>query len=147
MCSNWFKTCSNVSNVVQPVQNLFKCVQNCSKIISLSSARGPTWQAELDLVYQKTAVLGGDGVRCLMVNVLNVFHFLGTFPLVGALLRIWSSCIFCINNRYCTLDCLLRCIPLLYFTLMPLTPYVAMAAEDWEWRRVDLGGLVTEKML
>ena len=40
MCSNLFKTCSNV----------FKCVQNCSKIISLSSARGPTWQAELDLV-------------------------------------------------------------------------------------------------
>ena len=69
--------------------------------------------------------------------------FRGPFP--GALLRIWSFCIFCINNPYCTLDCLLHCIPLLYFTLMPLTPYVAMAAEDWEWRRVDLGGLVTEK--
>ena len=51
MCSNGFKTCSNVSNVFQPVQNLFNCVQNCSKIISLSSARGPTWQAELDLVF------------------------------------------------------------------------------------------------
>ena len=50
MCSNGFKTCSNVSNVFQPVQNLFKCVQNCSKIIRVSSARGPTWQAELDLV-------------------------------------------------------------------------------------------------
>ena len=51
MCSNGFKTCSNVSNVFQPVQNLFKCVQNCSKIIRVSSARGPTWQAELDLVF------------------------------------------------------------------------------------------------
>ena len=40
MCSNLFKTCSNV----------FKSVQNCSKIIRFSSARGPTWQAELDLV-------------------------------------------------------------------------------------------------
>ena len=76
---------------------------------------------------------------------LKCFPFFGTFPLVGALLRIWSSCIFCINNRYCTLDCLLRCIPLLYFTLMPLTPYVAMAAEDWEWRRVDLGGTCYRK--
>ena len=40
MCSSLSKTCSNV----------FKCVQNCSKIICLSSARGPTWQAVLDLV-------------------------------------------------------------------------------------------------
>ena len=32
MCSNGFKTCSNVSNVFQPVQNLFKCVQMCSKL-------------------------------------------------------------------------------------------------------------------
>ena len=52
MCSNGFKTCSNVSNVFQPVQNLFKCVQNCSKIIRFSSAWGPTWQAELDLVLE-----------------------------------------------------------------------------------------------
>ena len=51
MCSNGFKTSSNLSNVFQPVQNLFKCVQNCSKIIRLSSARGLTWQAELDLVF------------------------------------------------------------------------------------------------
>ena len=50
MCSNGFKTRSNVSNVFQPVQNLLKCVQNCSKIIRVCSARGPTWQAELDLV-------------------------------------------------------------------------------------------------
>ena len=69
--------------------------------------------------------------------------FRGPFP--GALLRIWSFCIFCINNPYCTLDCLLHCNPLLYFTLMPLTPYVAMAAEDWEWRRVDLGDLLQKK--
>ena len=40
MCSSLSKTCSNV----------FKCVQNCSKIIRFSSAWGPTWQAELDLV-------------------------------------------------------------------------------------------------
>ena len=33
MCSNGFKTCSNVSNVFQPVQNLFKCVQMCSKLL------------------------------------------------------------------------------------------------------------------
>ena len=41
MCSSLSKTCSNV----------FRCLQNCSKITRLFSARGPTWQAVLDLVY------------------------------------------------------------------------------------------------
>ena len=67
MCSNLFKTCSNVfklvqnpfkcvqtcSNLFKTCSNVFKCVQNCSKFISLSSARGPTWQAELDLVFSR----------------------------------------------------------------------------------------------
>ena len=55
--------------------NLFKCVQNCSKIISLSSARGPTCQAELDLFYTATS-----NVKCLKIVAKNnggdfSFHF------------------------------------------------------------------------
>ena len=75
-CWNLFKTCSNefkcfkcasvCPNLFKCVKTCFKLVQKCSnlikknsnvfhntiigKIITLCSARGPTWRAELDLV-------------------------------------------------------------------------------------------------
>ena len=74
MCSNVFKTYSNVSNVLQPVQNLFKCVQNCSKIISLSSARGPTRQAELDLVFTYWSIGAYGHIRNRMRYTLYLLN-------------------------------------------------------------------------
>ena len=89
MCSNLFKTCSNgfklVQNLLKCVQmgsklvqlcqmcsslsktcsNVFKCVQNFSKIISLSSGRGPTWQAELDLV----------SIFSVFFNIFSIFPY------------------------------------------------------------------------
>ena len=61
MCSSLSKTCSNV----------FKLVQNCSKIISISSARGPTWQAVLDLVFHRS---GLPGKNCLLRAVCEVAY-------------------------------------------------------------------------
>ena len=73
MCSSLSKTCSNV----------FKIVQNCSKIIRVSSARGPTWQAELDLVVVVMAlgmswVLTVLHISCFLAVIHFFVHRLGS---------------------------------------------------------------------
>ena len=53
MCSKLVRMCQMCSSLSKTCSNVFKCLQNCSKITRLPSARGPTWQAVLDLVYER----------------------------------------------------------------------------------------------
>ena len=86
-CWNLFKTCSNEFKCALVCPNLFKYVKTClkliqkfsnlikrisnvqhnnwAKIITLSSARGPTWKAELDLVVFLNALALHD---CIVVR-------------------------------------------------------------------------------